>query len=690
MSRFADLEISLSLYDEQTYAVEGRLTLPNSDSDIFFGQEKPIFFQVDLSALAEQIFVPEEYGRQLAEAFFKHPGMADLWARSLASAEAGGLALQVRLFINANAAALNNVYWEAMRDPKDGSPLFTGEKILFSRYLSVSDLRPVNLRPKGDLKALVVVAAPQGLEGYKLAPVDRDGEMERARESLGDIPITFLPSSTGERASLEKIIEKLRDGYDILYLVAHGTLTNAGEPLLWLENAEGQVERVLAAQLAEQVDELAQPPRLALLASCQSAGNGEGNAMQALGPRLGRAGIPAVIAMQGNVSMASIKKFMPTLFKELQRDGQIDRALAVARGAIRSAHDFWMPVLFMRLRSGRIWYVPGLGEEGEFDKWPAIIAAIQNEKCTPILGPGMYEPMIGSWRDLAVSLARRFNFPLAAFYQDALPQVTQFVASNQSLDTLMLAINAAIRASLQKRFGAILPENLKKPNASLLDLLSECGRHFRQEQPYEQHKVLAGLPLPVYITTNYNNMLADALVEAGRKPEVVVCPWSERFYEESVYDSEPDYRPSVERPLVYHLFGHLKNPDSLVLTEDDYYEFLIGFTTAKRRSPAIIPPLIARALTDANLLILGFQMEDWTFRALFRTLMVQQGSARRGRYAHVGVQVELDDARNLDSRRARKFLEKYFGESEISIYWGKSEDFIGQLARQWEAAQREG
>jgi hypothetical protein len=689
LNNFADLEISLALRDETTYTITGRLTLPNSDTDSFFGYETPILFQVDPLELADLILTPDEYGKQLAEAFFKDPGMADLWAKASASAQANGSPLRLRLLISASAAPLNELYWESLRDLQDGAPLFTGERVLFSRYLSANDLRPVKLRPKGDLKALVMVAAPEGLESYKLAPVDREAEMERARAALGDVPITFLPAKKDQRTTLQNIVETLRDGYDIFYLVAHGTLTSSGEPMLWLENDEGQVERVLAAKLAEQVNELQHQPRLAILASCQSAGKGAGNSMQAIGPRLSQAGIPAVIAMQGNISMASVKKFMPMLFNELQRDGQIDRALAVARGSIRDSQDFWMPVLFMRLRSGKVWYVPGLGEEGEFDKWPTITAAIQNEKCTPILGPGLYEPMIGSWQDFSIALAKKFNFPLASFHQDALPHVTQFVASNQSLDTLFLSLNSTIRKIVQNRFGEHLPENLHKPNASLLDLLKISGQKFREKQEYEQHKVLASLPLPFYITTNYNNMLAEALEEAGRKPEVVICPWSERFYSESVYDNEPDYRPTVERPLVYHLFGHLKEPESMVLTEDDYYEFLIGFTTARRRTPAIIPPLIARALTDSNLLILGFQLNDWTFRALFRIVMSQQGGARRGRYAHIGVQVELDDTRNMDTRRARKFIEKYFGDSEISIYWGKSEDFIEQLARKWKAAQEE-
>ena len=94
-----------------------------------------------------------------------------------------------------------------------------------------------------------------------------------------------------------------------------------------------------------------------VLASCQSAGSGadartdDDGALAALGPRLAEeAGIPAVVAMQGNVFMTTVARFMPTFFAELQRDGQIDRAMAVARGAVRDAPDWWAPTLFMRLR----------------------------------------------------------------------------------------------------------------------------------------------------------------------------------------------------------------------------------------------------------------------------------------------------------------------------------------------------
>ena len=31
-------------------------------------------------------------------------------------------------------------------------------------------------------------------------------------------------------------------------------------------------------------------------------------------------------------------------------------------------------------------------------------------------------------------------------------------------------------------------------------------------------------------------------------------------------------------PLVYHLHGRLNNPTALVLKEDDYFDYLIGFS----------------------------------------------------------------------------------------------------------------
>ena len=100
--------------------------------------------------------------------------------------------------------------------------------------------------------------------------------------------------------------------------------------------------------------------------------------LAALGPRLAEAGVPAVLAMQGNISVATISRFMPVFFRELQRDGQIDRAMAAARAAVRDRHDWWAPALFMRLRSGRHLVRPRLRQPSEtFEKFPALVNEIR-------------------------------------------------------------------------------------------------------------------------------------------------------------------------------------------------------------------------------------------------------------------------------------------------------------------------
>ena len=62
-----------------------------------------------------------------------------------------------------------------------------------------------------------------------------------------------------------------------------------------------------------------------------------------------------------------------------------------------------------------------------------------------------------------------------------------------------------------------------------------------------------------------------------------------------------------------------------MLTEDDYFDFLIGVTANKD----LIPKPVRRALADSALLFLGFQLDDWDFRVLFRSIAGQEGARRR-------------------------------------------------------------
>ncbi len=682
MTGYADLEISLHRHDSGAYSVEFRFSQPDSDADIRLAQDAAPLARFDLDALSALTHDPKAYGQKLTGSLFAEPTVLTAFAQARTAAQSLDTPLRLRLFIGASAPELHRLRWETLLDPQDASPLATNQNILFSRYLSSLDWRPVRLRPKGDLKALAVVANPTNLADYSLAPVDVDGELARARLALGATPLTAIPGSpSGPRATLNQIISTLGEGYDILYLVCHG-LFKADESWLWLEDAAGKVARTSGAELITRLKELEQRPRLVVLASCQSAGSGQGDALAALGPRLAEAGIPAVIAMQDNITMETVAQFMPVFFEELVKDGQIDRALSAARGGVRQRSDYWMPALFMRLKSGRIWYVPGFGDERKgFEKWPSMIRSIKRGQCTPILGSGLMEPILGASRDIAQRWAETYHYPMAPHERESLPQVAQYLAINQDRAFPYDELGEYLRGEIKRRYLNELPPELLDGRANLDQLMKAVAEKRWSNNIQDGYKALAQLPLPIFINTTPDDILVSALRAAGKDPQVVLCPWNEYVEQcETIYDREPDYIPSPERPLVYHLFGKLDEPDSVVLTEDDYFDFLIGVTSNKE----LIPPVVRRALTDSALLFLGFQMDEWNFRVLFRSILSQQGGGRRDRYAHIAAQIEPEEGRLLEPERARRYLEKYFSKgADISLYWGSSDDFLRELLQRW-------
>jgi len=678
MSEYAELEIGLHRRDIETYAVEFRFSHPDSDADIRTGQDETATASIDLNKLNQVVHDPLEYGKKLTDFFFKNAAVQTAFAQAKTSAQTLGVPLRVRLMIGASAPELHSLYWETLLDPQDSHSLATDENLLFSRYLSSLDWRPVRLRAQGQLCALAVVANPSNLKEFDLTPIDEESELTRARQGLADIPMTPLPGEGGEpTATLNNLIDQLRSGsYDILYLVCHGALVK-DEPWLWLVGEDGKVARVSGIELIQRIQELQERPRLIVLASCQSAAPGSGGALSALGPRLAEAGIPAVLAMQDKISVQTVTEFMPVFFKELQRDGQIDRALAAARGSVRQRPDFWMPALFMRLKSGRIWYVPGFGEgRDEFEKWQSLKGFIGEKSCTPILGPGLIETMLGSRRYIAISWAERHGFPLSPQDKDNLPSVAQYILTSQSPAYLPVAYREALRHGIMLRYQAGLPNELTQVKSwsptqleQALDLMSKT---YAQENPTDPYKLLARLRLPLYITTSTLDLMTHALEEEGAEPVVRICPWNKWVpTAKAIFEEEP----TVEKPLVFHLFGHISLPNSMVISEDSYFDYLIGVTQNKD----LIPSAVRQALSNTSLLFLGFQLEDWEFRVFFRFLMAQEGREMLKFYSHAAAQIEPEEDRTIDIRRARRYLEEYFSSENIGIYWGSSQEFLREL-----------
>jgi len=691
MQNLCELELRIDWIDRGVYQLSARFVDPVADqeNELF----EPSRIRVDVEALNTS--PQDRYGERITEMLFGGEGSQLRRAYEKAKAAAARReGLRIRLAVQPSAPELHAVRWERLLDPARRTPLLFQDGIWFSRFLSAEDFQLRPLPESEGVRCLIVVANPTDAARWRVAAIDAQAEILRAVRALenGGANGTrrIAHQALGGPASTYSIISTLRERYaDILYLIGHGTLTEEGKPRLLLQKEDGSGQSVEAEELVERFRDMRERPRLVVLASCQSAAPTDQGALAALGPRLARAGVPSVIAMQGKVSVETVEKFMPTFFRELGRTGQVDRAMSLARAEIRERPDWWMPVLFMRLRTGSIW--PRTVEvAGRFDRWDAVLTDLGSHKCVPVLGPGLIEPLFGSTRDIAQRWAERYEFPLAPRNRDDLSQVAQYLAYRQSKATAIAELREYLVAHIRKTYVADLPRELLDAPVveGLVDrLILQVGRKERARNKGDPHRLLARLPCPVFINANRNNLLRDALKEAGKRPRIQVCTWQTSGGKPvpiEVGDApQRDYKPSVDEPLVFHVFGNMEVLESLVVTEDDYFSFLVEVTRNEGLKKASIPRVVESAVATSGLLLLGFQIDDWDLRALLHTVLEQPGQYAAGLRARVAVQIDPAEGRFTDPERAISYLENYFGRAaSMNIYWGSPESFLARLVRQ--------
>lgn len=688
----AELEIRIRTLQSNGYPVELRYS-PDGEQDQVIPDSGPVFAKFDVDKLFGLVRQPAEYGKALGAMLFAdltlQKAVAMIWGPVR-----GGATLRVRLFLDHGAEVLQDVNWEAMCDT-DGYPLFLGAKVWFSRYLTSDTWQPVKVRAKTELKALVVIANPSDLAN--LPPINTEGETNRAKDHLTKAAsITFLGRGIpdAKAASVANISQALGEGYDILYLIAHGAFSDQGQPKLWLEDDKtGATDFVVGDRLSQAIRNLSTAPRLVMLASCMSFASVEDEpekVYSALGPQLAAAGVPAVIAMHGKVSQDTIAKFVPEFYNQLAVDGQIDRAVSIARGQIADTQkDYWMPVLFMRLRSGMLWYTPGFGDTANSDRlntpWKGIKGAIKyGGECLPILGPGVIEDLVGSSRDIARRLADANHFPLAPYSREDLPTVAQYLAIRENGAKFpRRALAELLEDDIRTRFASILtPADLA---GDINDLISAVGRYRRKTDPNNPHSVLASKPFAVYLTATPDRLMEDALIEAGKNPRTDFARWNDEIADINTYPTVSDdgkYTPDVKNPLVYHLYGRFDVlQDSLVVAEDDYFDFLLRISS-KADAKSLVPSIVQRALTRWGLLFIGFQLDEWGFRVLLRSIYSKEGSGARNvgtGNPSVGAQVVPSEERVLSPARTKQYFEKYLQSSNISLYWGNVREFIDEF-----------
>lgn len=294
-----------------------------------------------------------------------------------------------------------------------------------------------------------------------------------------------------------------------------------------------------------------------------------------------------------------------------------------------------------------------LDEEG----WQTLLERIQDGKCTPFLGAGVNYGILPLARDIAEEWAKEHKYPLES--SSELDKVAQFLAIRKDA----MYPKEKIIKLLKRRLEDWYRDNnvdLKKFFTAHDELLG----------------ALAELPLPVYLTTNYDDLLLAALRVYNKDPRREFCRWNKYVRgRPSVFAPPSGFEPTVANPVVFHLHGHDQVPESLVLTEDDYLDFLVNITKHQ-----VLPPRIEEALTGTSLLFVGYRLADLNFRVIFRGLVgAMESSLRR-----INVSVQLrPSGQDQERQQVQDYLVRYFGNLQASVYWGTAREFAAELRQRW-------
>ena len=317
-----------------------------------------------------------------------------------------------------------------------------------------------------------------------------------------------------------------------------------------------------------------------------------------------------------------------------------------------------------------------------------LIDRIQQGKVLPLISNVVTNRLVfSSHRDLVESWAEYIEYPLDDDRLD-LTRLTQFQSVMDKANPDIKADNDYIKEAyldfLHKALLSIadqeLVEELKKEaNLAALPFSQKAERlEYPSFADGQQNLLLllADLPLPIYLTTSYHSFMETALLKAGKKPRTEICHWHSRLDSvPSAFSADPAYEPTPQEPLVYHLHGLDKHPESLVLTEDDHLDFLVTIS----RDMDAVPVRIRQALADSSLILLGYSLRDWDFRVIFRG-MIKPGTVQN-RPKSVFIQL-------LDNPHERTFLQNYlYQEAKFEVYWGNTTNFLQEIWQGWRGSR---
>lgn len=259
------------------------------------------------------------------------------------------------------------------------------------------------------------------------------------------------------------------------------------------------------------------------------------------------------------------------------------------------------------------------------ETWSLLLERIKEDKCTPFIGHRASSPFLPLNEQISQELAIEYNYPSYDIYN--LPSVTQFLATQKD-----------------RTFTKFLVVDFLKKKREPVSI--------HHDSP---HAFLAGLPFSIYLTTSYDDFMLQALENKRKNPIFEYCRWN-KYISKLPCEIEEKFQPSLESPLVYYLHGFWDIPESLVITEDDYLNFLVNVSENRE---SILHHRVRRSLFGNSLLFIGYNIEDYSFRTIIRGLI---GSPEKTlRRTNITIQLTPQELCRQSILTIIKSMEKYIG-----------------------------
>ena len=411
--------------------------------------------------------------------------------------KAGSKGLRIKLRIaDPGLAALP---WEFLYDPRRRDYVCLSSYTPLVRYLELPQ-PPQPLTVASPLRVLGMIASPSDL-----LSLDVERERERVERALADlqedglVELEWLSGQTWR--DLQRTLR--RGPWHVFHFVGHGAFDAvADEGLVMVCDDAGKARPLRATELGRFLANH-RSLRLAVLNACEGARGSEKDIFSSTASLLVRAGLPAVLAMQYEITdRAAIE--LSRVFYEAIADGlPVDAAVAEARIAVSVAVtntvEWGTPVLYMRSPDGVIFELgeatPRPGRQPAPAPEPpkptvsslALTLAADQESATvgddvtwsaTVVNDGDLAvrhvtlrrglALLGEPADLATGRSQRFGF--AASYDRAGEQTESVSVSGIAADGSVItrSASAAVRMVAKPQTG---PRILKVPGGPPIELV---------------------------------------------------------------------------------------------------------------------------------------------------------------------------------------------------------------------------